>query len=75
MAKIKVFTRENGAHKMTRSVTETECLYSVGTDAGGKNYVVLRTTGTGGHSVSQTLHIDTEAAQELIAIFRENLGL
>ena len=74
MAKIKKFIKEDDK-QLSQKISDTECLYSLAKDANNKPYVVLRTNGSKGNSVSQTLHIDEESAKELINIFQNILRL
>ena len=74
MARIKAFIKED-EKRISQNISDTECLYSLGKDANGKPYVILRTNGSKGGSVSQTLHIDGDSARELIRIFQSILKL
>ena len=72
MARIKSFTKV--ADTSVGKITDTDCLFSFGRDA-HQSYVILRTTGSKGNAVTQTLHIDEGSAKELVKILQDHLKL
>jgi len=73
MARIKTFTKEPSRN--IGRITDVDCLYSTGKDVYNEQYVVLRTTGSKGTNVTQTLHIGKSSAAELVKILQDSLGI
>jgi len=73
MAKIKAFIMESSRN--IGRITGVDCLYSTGRDVYNEQYVVLRTTGSKGAAVTQTLHINKSSAMELVKILQDSLGI
>jgi hypothetical protein len=74
MARIKTFIKENDKW-ISHKISDMECLYSLDKDVNSKPYVILRTNGSKGSSVYQTLHIDGDSAKEQKSIFQNFLKL
>ncbi len=72
VAIIKQFEREPN-DTVKANLTEVICSYSISQGSDGRNYLRLRTRGSENISVSQTLHMDKNAAQKLSEIIQAYL--